>query len=189
MTDLTVINGKTLGGVGGEGILIEEVTWKFDTKQDGTDVVSVELMGTAYTVLKDSYNPKAGYSELPEPIPVSHRISVAVSEDDKIDNNINFSQLNRAFNLKEPLVDRIGETDRLLKDADNSVVAEIEGKQAYFAAKVAKGKTGEKLSEYYFNIIGVAQRVEATKSAVAAKLDAIRQKKAEAARKLEEAMA
>lgn len=178
MSDLSVLSGKTLAGDGGEGMPIQSIVFKFDSTKDGKEIVSVELGAVAKTVLNSAYNPNDGYADLPEPVPVTQRIVVSVDEDDKANNTISFNQLNKAFDLSDdPLVDRLGEDERFLKDGERSVYDKIYGKPAYFSAKLANGKTGEKASDYYFNIVGMAKRVEATRDEVAKRIAAIREKR------------
>ena len=185
MADLSVISGKTMGGDGGEGVLIESVAVKFDSKKDGTPIAAIEINGVAKTALIDPYNPAGGFTELPEPVPVTHTIDIPVDEGGvNRDLSINFSQLNRAFDFEDPLVDRLGEWERFMEDGENSVYQQIVGKKAYFSARPKDGKTGDKVDHYWVNIIGLSKRIEPKAADVKKRIEALRKKrKAEMERK------
>ncbi len=178
-TDYTVYDKKMLGGQGGEGILIEQVAFKVDQDQKtNEDTVYVELMGTAYTVLKDGYNPSAGYDDLPEPIPVADRLKIVVAEGKKSDNEILINNINRAFGLEEPLVDNDTLWERFTEEGKDSVVKEIVGKPAYFKMAKNASKTGELLGHYFFNLSAVAKRIEPKMDLLKDKMAAIMAKRA-----------
>lgn len=163
------INGKVLGGQGGEGVLIESISGTYDTDTKGVERVSLVFSGTAYTVLKNNYNKDAGFEELPEPISVSEAVPVRL--DDTAGGKslkITFDQLNKAFDLMDdPLVEREDEWQRLLEGTERSVFDKIVGKPIYFKAVLKKDKIeGDKKdsSSFYFNLQALAKTVKADKS-------------------------
>lgn len=160
------INGKVLGGVGGEGVLIESITGTYDTDAKGMDRLSLVFSGTAYTVLKNAYNKDAGFDELPESIPVSESIPVQLEETAGGKSlKITFDQLNKAFDLMDdPLGEREDEWQRLLEGTERSVFDKIVGKPIYFKARLKKDKIeGDKkdASSFYFNLQALAKSVKA----------------------------
>jgi hypothetical protein len=153
------LDSKLLGGQNGEGVLIEQIAFKFDTDvTTKEETVGIEIMGTAYTVMKDSWNPSAGYDELPEPFPVKDTIRLIVAEGKNDDNQILVNTLNRQFEIKPPLEDDDTLGDRFLKDGTNSVLDSIVGNKAFYRAKKSSTRTGEKLSDYFFNLVPIAKR-------------------------------
>jgi hypothetical protein len=188
--DYTLLDGKVLGGNGGEGVMIEQIAFKFDkdptTKEDTS---FIEIMGTATTYLRDPWNPAAGSEELPEKIPVKDMVKVAVATGKKDDNQILVDHLNRQFNFAKPLVDNEDLWERFTEDGTDSILNDLIGKTIYFKAKKSNTKTGEKLSEYFFNLIALAKREEPKMSAVAGKMELIKKRKAEKAKAAEEANA
>lgn len=177
--DYVSLDKKVLGGQGGEGILIEDIVFAFDTdNKTGEETAYIELLGTAYTVLADQYNPKAGFKELEEPLPVKDRVKVEVKEGQKNDNDILFHRINRTFPLSKPLVDAIDTWERFTKDGEDSVYDQIKGHPAYFQVNKNTSKTGDSWGHYFTNLIAVAKREDAEMGKVADKLAAIRKKKA-----------
>ena len=165
------LDGKLLGGENGEGVLIENIAFKFDTDvTTKEETVLIEIMGTAKTVMKDSWNPNAGYEDLPEPFPVKDMVKVVVASGKNSDNQIIYNTLNRQLNLDPPLVDDGDSWERFTKDGDNSIHDKVVGSKLFFRAKKAGTKTGEKLSEYFFNLVPIARREEAVKNAVKDKI-------------------
>lgn len=187
--DFLTLKDKVVGGEGGEGVLIEDIAFKFDTDKAGDDLVYIELMGTAKTVLKDGYNPLAGYDDLPEALPVKDSVKIVVSEGKNADNQILFDRLNKAFGLEKPLVDSADVWERFTKEHEDSVYEAIVGKPAFFRVTLPAAKTGEKWGEFYTNLMAVAKREEASMPKVADKMAAIKKKRAEKEKAKKEAEA
>jgi hypothetical protein len=155
-------------------VLIEQIVFKLDKDQKtGADTAFIEIMGTAYSTLKDPWNPSAGTDDLLAPVPVKDQVKVLVVEGKNDDNNILFDQINRQFELKKPLEDTPDAWERFTKDGTDSVYDEIIGKPAFFVAKKSQTKDGTKLGDYFFNMRAVAKRVEATMDNVKDKLAAM----------------
>jgi hypothetical protein len=157
-----ILDGKVVGGEQGEGVLIESIEFKFSNTKDGEEEAVVEIAGVAKTVLKDGYRPSAGFNELPEEVPVADRVKVVMATGKKDDNAILFDRLNKALDIQPPLVDAPETFERFTKDGKDSVYNQIVGKRLYFGAKKNGTKTGESASHYYFNVMAVDKRVEAT---------------------------
>jgi hypothetical protein len=174
MADFSVIDGKVVGGQGGEGVLIESLVVKTDKNaKTGDDQLWAEVAGVGHTYLNNPYAPEQGFKELPEPIPVQFRVDFL-----KDDLSISFDMISRAFGLKEPLEDKEGEVLRFTKDAEDSIYNEIYGQRAFFKAKLANGKVGDKPSDFYFNPQSQAKVVENKKDSVMDILKRIKGKKA-----------
>lgn len=175
-----LLDGRVLGGDQGEGVLIEQIVTKEGDKK-GVDEAYIEIMGTAKTVLRDSYNPMAGWDELPEPIPVTERVKVLLA-DKEADNKILYDRLSKEFKIDPPLEDKEGEWERFLDGAENSVYSRLVGGRIYFQAKKNATKTGESASHYFYNVVNVAKRKAATVSEGGASIKAmLAKKKAKAA--------
>lgn len=168
--DFTQIDGKLFGGDNGEGVLIEQLAFKFDTDMTTKDdTVLIEIMGTAKTVMKDPWNPLAGYEEV-EPFPVKDTIKLIVAQGKNADNQILINSLNRQFKLNPPLVDNHELWERFTKDGEDSVYDSLVGQRAYFKARKSNTKTGEQLSHYFFNLVRTAERLEPEMDAVKDKI-------------------
>jgi len=184
MADFLAIDGKVLGGQGGEGVLIERIEFVQDvnskTKEESLNIV---FSGVAYTVLKNSYDKEAGFDPLPEPLPVSERIPFSVTGQHVKDNTITYDQLNKAFDLlDDPLVDRENEWQRLLESndpEDRSVHDKIKGQAIYFKARL-KNKTDTEAKgpeKFFFNLYAMAKAIPASKADVMERINAIKKKK------------
>lgn len=177
--DLVALEGRVLGGQGGDGVLLESIAFKFDKdKTTNEETAVIELSGTAHTVLRDKWNPLAGFDDLPEPVPVKENVKVAVAEGKKADNDILFQILNRRFEFDPPLEDREGEWERFTEDGKDSIYNQLIGQPVFFKV----GKNG------FFNVAAMAQRKEAKMDAVADKIKTIlkaKKDKAEAKAKAE----
>ena len=161
MADFAFIDKKVVGGVGGEGVLIERINIKQDINRTTKEkVVYLEIGGTAHTVLNDNYDPTAGYKELPEPLPVTARIDLKKAA--TADNQNTFDDVSRAFRLSKPLTDGKDQIRRFMKGAKDSVYDEIIGQPCFFRMKLATGKTGDRPSDFYGNFQPMAVRTEAT---------------------------
>lgn len=174
MADLSVIAGKTLGGDQGDGVLLENIEFRFDKTKEGDDIVEAEITGTAKTYLRDGYNPSAGFESLPEEVPVKDRVKFAGKS---TDNKILLDRLNQQFNLQPPLEDNEELWERFTKEGKDSVIDQIVGKRSYFSAKLINGKTGEKANEFYYNLIRVTKREEASMAVVGDRMKALMGKK------------
>lgn len=173
--DYSILDGRTLGGDQGEGVMLEQVLVRTGAKKDEEEAF-IELLGTAKTILRDPYNPSAGFDELPEPIPVAERVKVVLAGKDA-DNSILFSQLNREFQFDPPLVDSEDEWERFLDGTKNSVKAKLEGAKIYFKAKKNPTKAGEKPTDFYFSFVNVQKRKAATMEEGGAAIKALLAKK------------
>lgn len=177
MSDWTNVDGKVVGGNGGEGVLIESLTVKKDQNvKTKEDMLWLEIAGTANTVLHNSYSPEAGYAELSEPLPISHRIDLLGSATKDL--SITFDMLNRAFDFPKPLVDREDEVLRFLEDADDSVYKNIVGQRCFFKMKMGQGKTGSKPSDFFANPQSQSKVIESKVASVKEELKKVKAKKA-----------
>jgi hypothetical protein len=184
MADFLAIDGKVLGGQGGEGVLIERIEFVEDSDaKTGEEKLNIVVSGVAHTVLKNAYDKEAGFDDLPEPLPVSERIPFSVTGQAVKSNKITFDQLNKAFDLgSDPLIETEEEWKRLLESddpEDRSVYNKIKGQPIYFKARLkdklaTEAKGPEK---FYFNLYAMAKTMPATKDAVMERIAAIKKKK------------
>ncbi len=185
MADWSNVDGRTVGGQGGQGVLIESLTVKNDVNAKTKDeMLWLEFGGTAHTVLNNPYAPEQGYTELTEPLQVFKRVDILNSAGKDL--KITYDLISRAFDLKPPLEDRPDEVLRFMEDADDSVYSHIVGKAVYFKAKLANGKVGSKPSDFFFDPMPQSKVVEAKKGAVMAILDRVRKAKAAKAAAVED---
>lgn len=176
-TDFTILDGATVGGDQGQGVLIESIAFKFDTTKDGEDEAVAEITGVAKTVMVDRYNPTLGCKELPEEVPVTERVKFALGGGKSTDNKILVERLNRAFQINPPLEDNSELWVRFTEDGKDSVYKQLVGKRAYFSAKKNTAKSGESKDHYYFNLLAVAERQEAKMDKVKERMEKILAKK------------
>lgn len=181
MADFLAIDGKVLGGQGGEGVLIERIEFVEDSDaKTGEEKLNIVLSGVAHTVLKNSYDKEAGFDDLPEPLPVSERIPFSVTGQVVKSNKITFDQLNKAFDLgSDPLIETEDEWQRLLEGSERSVHDKIKGQPIYFKARLkdklaTEAKGPEK---FYFNLYAMAKTMPATADTVMERIAAIKKKK------------
>lgn len=182
MADYSILDGKVLGGDQGEGVLLENILVK-EGDRKGEEEAYIEIMGTAKTLLKDNFNPSAGWDELPEPVPVADKVRVVLA-DKTASNEILYERLNREFKFDPPLVDGPDTWERFMAGTKDSVRDQLVGNKAYFSARKNPSKTGEKLADYFFNLVNVSKRKEATMEDGGAAIKAIlarKKAKAEAA--------
>lgn len=181
MADFLAIDGKVLGGQGGEGVLIERIEFVEDSDaKTGEEKLNIVVSGVAHTVLKNAYDKEAGFDVLPEPLPVSERIPFSVTGQAVKSNKITFDQLNKAFDLgSDPLIETEDEWQRLLEGSERSVHDKIKGQPIYFKARLkdklaTEAKGPEK---FYFNLYAMAKTMPATNDAVMERIAAIKKKK------------
>jgi hypothetical protein len=188
--DYTILDGKMVGGDGGKGVLIESVLFRFDTDQKTKEETAhIEIMGTAKTVMRDQWNPAAGWDDLAEPVPVKDSVKLALANDKVADNHILYENLQRIFEFDPPLADGDDTWQRFTEEGENSVLKKLVGGEVYFRAKKSNTKTGEKLGDYFFNIACVAKREEPKMANVKDKMAGILKKKEEAKKRKEAAEA
>jgi hypothetical protein len=179
-TDFSFLDGgKVVAGDQGDGVLIEQVLVKTGEKK-GEEEAFIELMGTAKTYLKDGYNPSAGFNPLPEEFVVTDRVKVVVAGKEA-DNKILYDRLNKELHLDPPLVDREDEWERFLQGTKNSIYDKLVGARLYFGARKGNG-VGDQYTHYFYNILPVTKREEATPEKGGAKIkDVLKRKKEKAA--------
>jgi hypothetical protein len=158
MADVIPVNGKVVGGQGGEGVLIESLVLKTDKGPKGDDRVWLEIGGTANTVLKSNYSPESGFDELPQAVAITARVDLL-----KPDRTMDFDIISRAFDLNPPLEDKEDEEYRFMEDGDKSVYSSILGKKAFFRAKIAKDtktgleKVGDTAGDFFWSLQPMAK--------------------------------
>lgn len=177
MADFSILQGKAVGGDQGNGVLVEDILFNIGTNKDKEDVATAEIIGTAKTVLRDKYNPSLGFDELPHPVPVVERVKFAMGTGKNDDNKILIDRLNSLCQIDPPLEDTPDLWERFTKDGKDSVYDKIVGKEFYFSTRLQTGKSGEEAGHYFFNLLEVTKRAEATMESVAEKMRRIMAKK------------